>query len=275
MSYLEMAIEKGFAEFIKDKKAEKILYKPQNHTENYSDPEEKVRVEFWAELIFRYEYSLERIELEVTVPRRTPADRADIVVYEDDEKKQPYIVVECKRDGVTDSEFNQAVEQACGNRASLGATYAATVAGTTRRFLDFKKHKSQERKKNIIADLPIRYGNPPENRYFKGKSQQDLSAVSREQLRSAIRKCHQTLWEGGKRSPIVAFGEFCKIIFVKIKDEKDTKRNQPYQFQCRTEEESEKLAARIQELYKIEQEKEPGVFTDTINVGNLHARLVQ
>jgi hypothetical protein len=32
------------------------------------------------------------------------------------------------------------------------------------------------------------------------------------------------LWEGGRRSPIAAFGEFCKIIFVKHKDEKNPDR---------------------------------------------------
>jgi len=48
-------------------------------------------------------------------PDRTPSDRADLVVFRDDERKKPYAVIECKADGVTDAEFNQAVEQACGN----------------------------------------------------------------------------------------------------------------------------------------------------------------
>jgi type I restriction enzyme M protein len=266
MTYLEQALEKGYAELTGEGKQQRIKYIAANRTERYYDPEEQVRAEFWAELIFRLEYKQERIDLEVTVPRRTPADRADIVVYRDDEKREPYIIVECKRDGISDAEFNQAVEQACGNRASLGATFSAVVAGSTRRFLDFTKHGSQERKKNIVADLPVRYGKPPENRYFKDRAQQDLSAVSREQLRSAIRKCHQTLWEGGKRSPITAFGEFCKIIFVKIRDEKETNPNEPYQFQRRTEESSEELADRIQALYETEQRREPGVFTEKINV---------
>jgi len=66
-------------------------------------------------LIYRYGYEPARIGVEVTVPDRAPNDRADLVVFRDDERKKPYAVIECKADGVTDAEFNQAVEQACGN----------------------------------------------------------------------------------------------------------------------------------------------------------------
>jgi type I restriction enzyme M protein len=226
-----------------------------------------VRAEFWAELIYRLEYKPERIGFEVVVPRRTPSDWADLVIYEDDEHTRPFAVIETKKEGITDNEFLQAVEQACGNRASLGAAYAGTVAGSTRRFLDFRKHGAQERKRNIIADLPARYGKPPEYRFYKGIEGSDLEPVPRETLIAAIRKCHQTLWEGGRRSPIVAFGEFCKIIFVKIQDEvKPRKRGEPYDFQTKTDELPKHLAARIRGLYKYAQEAEPEVFTESINI---------
>jgi len=77
-----------------------------------------VRAEFWAELIYVYGYAPNRIGIEITVPDRTPSDRADLVIFKDDECKRPYAVIECKRDGITDSEFNQAIEQAFGNGAA-------------------------------------------------------------------------------------------------------------------------------------------------------------
>lgn len=204
------------------------------------------------------------------VPRRTPHDRADIVIYQDkdDELKSPWFVFECKRSDISDAEFAQAIEQACGNRASLGATYVGTIAGLTRRLLRFDKYPAGERDKNIMTDIPVRYGKPPEWRFYKNQPGKDLSAVPREDLRAAIRKCHQTLWEGGRRSPIVAFGEFCKIIFVKHRDEKNPDRNdgKPYAFQRRDGESAEELATRIHKLYKTEQELEPDVFTDKINI---------
>lgn len=266
MPFLEQAIKDGHAKISADNK--KITYLAINRSEKFNDPEEKVRAEFWAELIYKYAYHPTRIGVEVNVPRRTPNDRADLVVYNDEERKAPYIVVECKKDGIADAEFTQAIEQACGNRASLGASYAGVIAGSTRRFLDFREHKPQERQRNIIADLPIRYGKPPEFRFYYKEEGKDLAAVPREELRAAIRKCHQTLWEGGRRSPITAFGEFSKIIFVKIRDEmnRSRRKGQPYEFQRKTEENPAQLAQRIHALYEAEQEREPDVFKGKIDV---------
>lgn len=58
------------------------------------NPEELVRAAFFAELVLDYQYPAKRLDLEVKVPRRTPEDRADIVVYEDDDLKNPYLIVE-------------------------------------------------------------------------------------------------------------------------------------------------------------------------------------
>jgi len=270
-TYLEQAIEDGHAEFTSEGKNERIRYIAANHSERWSDPEEKIRAEFWAELIYKYEYDPKRIKFEVKVPRRTPNDLADLVIYNDDEGKDPYFVFELKRSDISDAEFTQAIEQACGNRANLDAHFCGSIAGLTRRLLRFddrKKYPPGERERNHLTDIPIRYGKPPEWRFYKNKTGQDLSAVPREELRSAIRKCHQTLWEGGRRSPIAAFGEFCKIVFVKYRDEKNQDRldEEPYAFQRRTEESSDQLANRILKLYATEQEREPGVFTDQINV---------
>ncbi len=65
---------------------------------NFKDPEEKIRAAYFVELILDYNYPQNKIDFEVVVPRRTPEDKADIVVYEDDELKKPYLVVECKKD---------------------------------------------------------------------------------------------------------------------------------------------------------------------------------
>lgn len=269
-TYLERAIEDGHAKITGDGKTQRIHYIAANHFERWADPEEKVRAEFWAELIYKYQYRPERMRFEVKVPRRTPNDLADLVIYaeKDDELKAPWFVFECKRADLSDAEFAQAVEQACGNRASLEAKFCGTIAGLTRRLLRFDKFPSGERDKNLLTDIPVRYGKPPEWRFYKNVNGKDLAAVPREELRAAIRKCHQTLWEGGRRSPIGAFGEFCKIIFVKHRDEKNPEREdgKPYAFQRRDGESAEELSARIHKLYKAEQELEPDVFTDQINV---------
>ena len=270
-TFLARALADGHAEITGEGRNERIHYLAAGHSERWSDPEEKVRAELWAELIYKYEYDPALIGFEVNVPRRTPNDYADLVIYSDGAMKMPYFVIECKRADISDAAFAQAIEQACGNRASLGALYCGAVASKTRhllRFDDRNKFPPGERERNHLADFPVRYGNPPEWHYYKNEPGKDLAAVPREELRAAIRKCHQTLWEGGRRSPIAAFGEFSKLVFIKHRDEKDLDRldGDPYAFQRATSETSEHLAGRINALYDKEQRLEPDVFTDRIAV---------
>ena len=95
-----------------------------------------------------------------------------------------------------------------------------------------------ERENNIIADLPKAYGKPQAFRFYRGgeytdvdgkkKKAPDIQPVAREDLITAIKKCHNTLWGGGRLSPPTAFGELCKLIFVKISDEqKPRKKGSP------------------------------------------------
>ena len=174
MTYLDRAIKDGYAIITGPENKQKIIYvTSDNHTENYNDPEEKVRAEFWAELIYEYDYPAHRIKVEVTIPDRVPTDRADIVIFSDDECKKPYAVVECKRDGVTDAEFLQAIEQGVGNATwvKLRASYVVIIAGATRRVLDFSDDSTGilERENNIIADLPKAYSNQQKRFFTKEK----------------------------------------------------------------------------------------------------------
>lgn len=285
MESLNKAIKDGYAFIAGEEKKQRITYMTSdNHIENYEDPEEKVRAEFWAELIYKYEYPVSRIKIEVSVPDRIPTDRADIVVFEDDECKRPYIVVECKKNGVTDAEFNQAIEQGVGNATwvKLRAKYVVIIAGDTRRVLDVSdEYGIYERENNILADLPKAYGKPQEYRFYKGGVNKkgdimsDIAPVNRKDLIVAIKKCHQTLWGGGRLSPPTAFGELCKLIFVKISDEqKPRKKGEPYQFQIKTHEPSSKLAERINALYDEQKVKDPEVFTESIKVDDRVLRTV-
>ena len=111
-TFLNKAVEEGHLRIDQSGRFEKIHYVAASCSERWSDPEEKVRAEFYAELIYRYGYSPDRIGVEVTVPDRSPNDFADLVVFKDDERKRPFAVIECKKEAISDAEFAQAVEQA-------------------------------------------------------------------------------------------------------------------------------------------------------------------
>ncbi len=144
------------------------------------------------------------------------------------------------------------------------------MAGATERFFDCTdKYPILEREANIISDLPVAYGNVPEYKFVcKGKL--DIQSVSKETLIAIIEKCHDALWGGGRLSPTAAFGELCKLIFAKTCDEKEARRNQPYEFQIRTHETPSQLSERIRTLYDRhrKRERDAGVFDETIKVSD-------
>lgn len=247
----------------------KIEYLAIKKSYTIADPEEEVRASFYLELIKKYQYPKERIDLEVIVPRREPTDKADIVVYEDDEKKKPYIVVECKKDGIAQSEIKQAIEQAFGNANSLRSKYTILVAGNVRLAFDVANFPSTEREKNIIADIPVRYGKVVKFKYRKGDAQWDLKDVTRDELLAKFQQCHDALWEGGKRNPAEAFDEMSKLMYCKIQDERFlTKKGEHYRFQVGTYETINEVADRIRKIYKDAQEIDPEVFVESIKADN-------
>ncbi len=260
---IKAGIMKGYIRFNQDNK--KITYTHCNKTYNFQDPEEKVRAEYYVELIEKYQYEPKKINLEIVVPRRTPNDLADIVVYEDDEQLNPYIIVECKKDGTTDNEFSQAVEQAFGNANSIRAPFTSVVAGNTRRFFDVKNFAPNERERNIIADIPIRYGKVQEFKYKKGDRDWDIKPINKQDLIRLLEKCNNTLWDGGKMSPTESFDELSKIIFVKIRDEQKARRNgEAYDFQIKTHETPDSVYERVTAIYNESKKLDPEVFTDSI-----------
>ena len=72
------AIQRGLIEIHGDR----IIYNiHQKKSYNWSDPEEWVRARTVAFLVLEKSYTPRSIRTEVIVPRRTPEDLADVVVY--------------------------------------------------------------------------------------------------------------------------------------------------------------------------------------------------
>ena len=195
-TYLERSIAAGHVRIETSSRGERVVYVAAEHSERWSDPEEKIRAEYYAELIHRYGYPPVRIGVEVIVPDRKPHDAADLVVFHDDQRKRPFAVIECKAESysgkpIATAIFNQAVEQAWGNGNAhkFRAKYVGVVAGATRRFLDCaEKFGALERDGNQVADLPINYGKPPPYKFVKGgiDGKRDIAPVEKGDLIAAI-----------------------------------------------------------------------------------------
>jgi type I restriction enzyme M protein len=269
--WLKRAFDDGKATLQVAGTKQTITYVAVGHTESYDDPEEWVRADLWAELIYRLNYPESRIAIEIPIPDRTPADYADLVVCKNDERTDPFAVIETKADGINQAEFDQAVEQAAGNGSGdkFRADYVGVVAGSQRRFLDLAHFAVRERVKNAVADLPPDYKDPAAFRFLKGRpgDPNELVPATKEQLIATLVKCHNTLWGGGKMAPPQAFSELCKLLFVKIADEKRARvPGEPYEVQVKTGETAAGLATRIGALYKAHQRDEPDIFTSDIAI---------
>jgi type I restriction enzyme M protein len=84
-----------------------------------------------------------------------------------------------------------------------------------------------------------------------------------------------TIHFGGRRlSPPTAFGELCKLIFVKISDEqKPRKKGEPYNSRSKPMN-PRQASGEINDLYNEQKVKDPEVFTDSIKVDDRVLRTV-
>ena len=228
----------------------------------WTDPEEWVRARTIAYLVVKKGYPANRLNTEVKVPRRTPSDWADIVVYRDDACQEPYIVVENKAAGQSAASRDQGIEQGFGNTNSLRAPMCLYDEYTRSNIYDVESYPPTERLRNLLGDrsrIPAQYGDVPTFRYISGQ-EGDISHVPANVLESKIRRAHSVIWSGGRRDPLTAFDEWSKLLFVKVVDEKTTPTGEARKFQVGTSETSATTATRIHRLFDIGCRDDPTVF---------------
>ena len=286
--YIKIGIEKGLISFNND--MTRITYVHQKKERNYNTPEEKVQAETFLRLILDYNYPEKRIKQFVPVTMGRDVKEADIVVYADDMCLTPYILVECKRQEVSEAEYQQAIEQAYSYAYALPSDvkYVWVTSGIKSDY--FEVDKSQNTR-NQLPDIPqfgvdsiatykYVYGAQylPEE---KGKQKFfDLSVIDQSELTRRFKQAHEALWAGGQLNPSEAFDELDKLIFCKIWDERKARNiGEPYDFQIitvsKTEEKDERkrrliendnLYNRVKALYEEGRKRDAEVFRDNIRL---------
>jgi type I restriction enzyme M protein len=260
---IERGVKANFISF--DNKTDRVTYHcKRDYSTTFKNPEEKVRASYLTELVLDYKYPKNRIDFEIKT--KPDKDRIDIIIYSDDECLSPYLIVETKKDGISDNEFQEAIEQAFRYANYKRAPYAIVVAGITRTAFDASGFKADKRQKNVISDIPVKYGKAPKYKFKKGDPNNDLIVVYREDLISSLNKAQSTIWQSGKLAPTAAFDEVSKLLFCKLKDERDTPKNKYYKFQIGTNETEEEVFERISTIYKDAKKDDPLVFKEGINL---------
>lgn len=286
--YIQIGVEKRLISFNEDKT--RITYLYQNKERNYNNPEEKVQAETFLKLILDYNYPVTRIRQFVPVTMGREVKEADIVVYADKMCLCPHILVECKRQEVSEAEYQQAIEQAYNYAFALPSDvkYVWVTSGIKSDY--FEVDKSQNTR-NQLPDIPqfgveniANYKYVYGARYLpeeKGKQKFfDLTVIDQSELTRRFKQAHEALWAGGQLNPSEAFDELDKLIFCKIWDErKDRNIGEPYDFQIitvsKTEEkdehkrrliENDNLYNRIKALYEEGRKRDAEVFRDNIRL---------
>lgn len=275
MDLIKAGIEKKLIKFDDEKKY--ITYVHQNKKRNYSNSEEQVQAETFLKLILTYNYPVEQIRQYISVVMGSETKEADIVVYNDDACSQPFIVVECKKEDVSELEFAQAVKQGFAYAYALSGTIKYVWVTSNLKNAYFQVDKERDTK-NPVPDIP-QYGIKKLARYkyakgggtFEGQKLFGLEKVTEDELTRRFKQAHQALWGGGELNPSEAFDELDKLIFCKIWDErKPRKKGEPYDFQIFTEKTEEKtrseLLKRIKALYEEGRKKDPNVFRDDVRL---------
>lgn len=250
----------------------------QKKTYNWSDPEEWVRARTIAFLVLEKSYTPRSIRTEVIVPRRTPEDLADIVVYTDERCQNPYLVAENKKENLSQRERNQAIEQLFGNTNSLRAPIALFDSFGESVFYDVANYPPTERAENIKGTrdvVPVQYGQIPEYAFIAGPGNNDIHAANAYQLESKVKRAHSIIWAGGKRDPLLAFDEWSKLMLAKVEDERHTPNNSPRQFQVGTNETYVAVATRVHELFKQACLADPTIFPEQISINLSDKKIVE
>jgi len=262
MDLIQEAELRGYLEFNQDRT--RITYLcSRRYSDDFTDPEEQVRAFVYSWLIIRKGYPADRIDVELTVPRRTPSDRADIVVFEDDRLSDPYLVVEAKEEQSTQAEWNQAIEQGFGNANSLRTTKYLLIDKSDRSSLyDIQNHPPTERTHNLLGireALSENYGVARQFRLTAG-GPDDIAPADPIAVENAVRHAHGAIWAGGRRDPLTAFDEWSKLLFAKIWDERHTPNGQPRQFQVSANESPAQTASRIRARFIEARRGDPSIF---------------
>ncbi len=264
-------IEKWFIEI--DQEKDKVVYKNLRNWEKkykFSDPEEQVRLEWFLDLVTKYQYEPQNIDLEVEMPKRVPNQLADAVIYEDGVDNK-YFVIEFKKADITDNEFEQAVKQGIWNGRVLKSKYYGTIAWETVRFFEEGKDETLD---DAFYSIPVKYGKPEEWTFTKW-GVVDLEPVTSESLETVLAKAHQTIWDWWRRDKSRAFWEVAKIIFIKMWDEHKARKNwEAYEFQRKRNESIEKLASRIHAIYNEAKERDKHVFAEDIKLNDKELAVV-
>lgn len=199
------------------------IFCPLTNSWHIETPEEKVRQQYIAKLVNEYGYSLEQMAQEVKVNnslRGQGKARADIVVWKSkkdkDESKSAFIVIECKAENVRihEEDYYQGFNYA----SWAGASFFVTTNQKETKYFNVNKDYLPKKLVEVVAI-------PTAEESLNSKIVKDILSAqkifTRDDFTKVLRTCHNIIRNNDKLSPEASFDEISKILFMKIKYERE------------------------------------------------------
>lgn len=199
------------------------IFCPLTNAWHIETPEEKVRQEYIKILVEDYGYSLEQMAQERKVnnsQRGQGKARADIVIWrskaDKEESKAAFIVVECKAEQVRirEEDYYQGYNYA----SWAGASFFVTTNEKETKYFNVDKNYLPKELVEVVAI-------PTAEEALNDKKVKDIllktKTFTRDEFTKVLRACHNIIRNNDKLSPEAAFDEISKILFMKIKYERE------------------------------------------------------
>ena len=188
-------------------------------------PEEKVRQHYICILVNEYGYALDQMAQELKVnnsQRGKGKARADIVIWKSNkdklDKKAAFIVVECKAENVKIrvEDYYQGFNYASWAHAE----FFVTTNEKETKFFNVDPAFLPQKLQEVVA-MPTAKDVDNAKKIEQIKNQ--TKTFTREEFTKTLQSCHNIIRNNDKLSPEAAFDEISKLLFMKIRYERQQK----------------------------------------------------
>ncbi len=199
------------------------IYAPLKDKWLVEKPEEIVRQKYIAKLVNHYGYNIKQMKQEVKVSnskRGQGRAYADIVIWKSEkdkkEDKKAFIVIECKAENITikQEDYFQGYNYA----SWAGASFFVTTNEKETKFFNVDKEYLPKKLQEIIEIPKAKNIN---NKKEIEKILKSLKVFERDEFAKLLFQCHNIIRNNDKFSPEMAFDEISKILFMKIRYERN------------------------------------------------------
>lgn len=196
------------------------LFKQSARKDGSLKPEAKVRISWVVKFVRQYGFDSKQIDIEVPAGRVGRAAEsandtvfADIVIYRDATRKEPFVVMETKAPGKKGG-----LGQAESYARNLGAEYHIWHDGEKPTL--FFRTERFGRKSQSVGDIPRWIGVKPIITEVP-KTTELPPFRDENQMRDVVHRCHELILEKQGHDPAKAFDELTKLLFLKLYDERE------------------------------------------------------